>query len=140
MFNSKYNSKKVECEGRIFDSKLEANIYKTLKERLTPYDFEIGFQPKFVLQQKFVFNGHIVREVSYKADFLIFKKQATDEALDVFEYAVIDAKGMETPEFKLKRKLFIKRYNKDIVIFKSIKPLNILPDDFQQLRGLYFAT
>lgn len=118
---TKFNAVKVEYDGRKFDSKLECNIYKVLKERLTP-NFKIGFQPSFVLQEKFEFNGHIIRPITYKADFVIYK--------DIEAKAVIDAKGMETNEFKIKRKIFIRKYGYDIVILKSMKQANLWCDNF----------
>ncbi len=120
---TKFNAVKVEYDGRKFDSKLECNIYKVLKERLTP-NFKIGFQPSFVLQEKFEFNGHIIRPITYKADFVIYKDSETEAK------AVIDAKGMETNEFKIKRKLFIRKYGYDIVILKSMKQANLWCDNF----------
>ena len=118
---TKFNAVKVEYDGRKFDSKLECNIYKVLKERLTP-NYKIGFQPSFVLQEKFEFDGHIIRPITYKADFVIYK--------DIEAKAVIDAKGMETNEFKIKRKLFIRKYGYDIVILKSMKQANLWCDNF----------
>jgi hypothetical protein len=127
---TKFNAVKVVYDGRKFDSKLECNIYKVLKERLVPYGFHIGFQPLFILQDKFKFEGHIIRPITYKADFLIYKG-SPDTDIGVFnKYAIIDAKGMETPEFKLKRKLFIKIYGYDIVILKSMKQANLWCDNF----------
>lgn len=120
---TKFNAVKVEYDGRKFDSKLECNIYKVLKERLTP-NYKIGFQPSFVLQEKFEFNGHIIRPITYKADFVIYKDSETEAK------AVIDAKGMETNEFKIKRKIFIRKYGYDIVILKSMKQTNLWCDNF----------
>lgn len=118
---TKFNAVKVEYDGRKFDSKLECNIYKVLKERLTP-NYKIGFQPSFVLQEKLEFDGHVIRPIIYKADFVIYK--------DIEAKAVIDAKGMETNEFKIKRKLFIRKYGYDIVILKSMKQANLWCDNF----------
>lgn len=118
---TKFNAVKVEYDGRKFDSKLECNIYKVLKERLTP-NYKIDFQPSFVLQEKFEFDGHIIRPITYKADFVIYK--------DSEAKAVIDAKGMETNEFKIKRKIFIRKYGYDIVILKSMKQANLWCDNF----------
>ena len=120
---TKFNAVKVEYDGRKFDSKLECNIYKVLKERLTP-NYKIGFQPSFVLQEKFEFYGHIIRPITYKADFVIYKDSETEAK------AVIDAKGMETNEFKIKRKIFIRKYGYDIVILKSMKQANLWCDNF----------
>lgn len=123
---TKFNAVKVEYDGRKFDSKLECNIYKVLKERLMP-NYKIDFQPSYVLQEKFEFNGHIIRPITYKADFVIYKDSETSF---IEAKAVIDAKGMETNEFKIKRKLFIRKYGYDIVILKSMKQANLWCDNF----------
>ena len=132
---TKFNAVKVEYDGRKFDSKLECNIYKVLKEKLVPYGYEIDFQPSFVLQEKFKFDGHIIRPITYKADFAIFKYLGAKGPDATWEdehelLAIIDAKGMETNEFKIKRKLFIKKYGYDIVILKSMKQANLWCDNF----------
>ena len=128
---TKFNAVKVEYDGRKFDSKLECNIYKVLKERLTGYtsDLVITFQPSFVLQEKFRFQGHLIRPITYKADFAIFRYTGSQGPDATWEdehelLAIIDAKGLETPEFKIKRKLFIKKFGYDIVILKSMKQAN----------------
>lgn len=90
---SKYKNKKIEYDGIIFDSQLECNYYRYLKEMKV--EFEL--QPKFLLQEGFKKNGKTHRKIEYIGDFRIGN-------------TVIDVKGMETPVFKLKRKLFEYKY------------------------------
>ena len=108
---TKYNASKVELDGHKFDSKLEANIYKRIRELNLPYTL----QPSFELQEKFKFGKHTIRPISYIADFMVI--------IDGTQY-IIDAKGMETRVFMLKRKLFMYKYGKDIVCIKSVKQFN----------------
>lgn len=101
---SKYRNKKTEYAGIRFDSKREAERYAELK--LLEKAGEIShleLQPIIVLQEKFKYNGKTVRAITYRADFAYY-----DHAI---EKAVIeDVKGMETDVFKLKKKLFLKKY------------------------------
>lgn len=90
---SKYKSKKVEYDNITFDSQLECNYYRYLKEMKVEFEF----QPKFLLQEGFKKNGKTHRKIEYIGDFRIGN-------------TVIDVKGMETPVFKLKRKLFEYKY------------------------------
>ncbi len=100
---NKYNNKKVIIDGIKFDSKQEGNYYdylKQLKRAGIVERFEL--QPKFTLQEGFRKRGKLFRAIDYKADFHVWLADGTD--------FVVDVKGFETPDFKIKRKLFEKRY------------------------------
>jgi hypothetical protein len=90
----KYGAKKEILDGHKFDSKLEANCYKVLKSR----DMEFTMQEVFTLQEAFKDGEKTIRAITYRADFHV-------------KYAgrgyIVDSKGMETPEFKLKRKILL---------------------------------
>lgn len=90
---SKYKNKKVEYDNIKFDSQLECDYYKHLKA--TGKDFIL--QPRFLLQESFRKAQKLNRKIEYVGDFQIGNK-------------VIDVKGMETPVFKLKKKLFDYKY------------------------------
>ena len=116
---NKYNNTKTLYNGIKFDSKLEARIFKEL-ERLKEIDQIqfIALQVNYELQEKYVnVAGKKIRNISYKADFVVIK--------DSVEY-VIDAKGLITPMFNLKRKMFEYRYNKILHVVKSNKSLKEL--------------
>ena len=104
----KYQNKKVEIDGIKFDSKMESNVYKVIKEK----GIECVLQPKYLLQEKFVFNDKSIREIKYIGDFDI---KIGDELY------TIDVKGMETQVFKIKAKMFLYKYNREIVMIKSVK-------------------
>ena len=59
-------------------------------------------QKRYILQEKFVNKGRIVRAIEYKADFYIMDKDGHER--------VIDVKGFATPVALLKRKLFWYKY------------------------------
>ncbi len=113
MLTRKYKNTKIKYEGIIFDSKLEQNIYCCIKE----YNIKHLIKPKYMLQEKFILKepnkkNKTFRAIEYIGDFDLF--------IDGVTYT-IDAKGMETPVFKLKSKLFAKRYNRQIITIKSCK-------------------
>lgn len=95
MIKNKYKNKKTILYNITFASKAEANYYLHL---LSVYKKEdIILQPKFTLQEGFVYNGKKERAITYIADFQI-------------ENMVIDVKGFRTKEFDIKRKLFLYKY------------------------------
>lgn len=100
---SKYNNKKTIIDNIKFDSKAEANRYielKMLEKARKISDLEL--QPKFELQEKYTNNkGEKVRAITYKADFCYIENG---------KLVVEDVKGVETKEFKIKRKLFENKY------------------------------
>lgn len=110
----KYKSVKIEVNWVKFSSKLESRFYQYFLEN----GIEIlELQPRFLLQDKFQLNsGEKIRAIEYVADFKIKLNG------DTF---YVDSKGFETTDFKLKLKLWKKRYGNDhyLIIAKSIKDL-----------------
>lgn len=109
---SKYNNKKTIIDNIKFDSKAEANRYielKMLEKARKISDLEL--QPKFILQEKYINNkGEKIRAITYKADFCY---------LEGNKIVVEDVKGVETKEFKIKKKLFENKYRD--IDFRLIK-------------------
>lgn len=109
---SKYKNKKTIVDNIKFDSKAEANRYielKLLEKSGKISDLEL--QPKFTLQEKYTNNkGEKVRAITYKADFCY---------LEGNKIVVEDVKGVETKEFKIKKKLFENKYRD--IDFRIIK-------------------
>lgn len=83
---SKYNNRKTERDGRIFDSLHEAECYDVLKLRL-----QAGEIRGFVCQQPFVLPGG----VRYYADFVVLRNDG--------RYDVLDAKSDATRKDKAYR-------------------------------------
>ncbi len=99
MAYNKYNNKKTEIAGIIFDSKKEAKRYCELKLLLKAKKIKnLTLQPAFRLQPKFKKNGATTREIRYVADFMY-----TDENGKI---VVEDVKGMKTDVYKIKKKMF----------------------------------
>jgi hypothetical protein len=101
---SKYGSKRVEYEGKKFDSQAEANYYAQLKYLWLAGDIlQIELQPEYVLQEAGVDNeGNKIRQIIYRADFRVLYRNGKRE--------VIDVKGHRTKEYLLKIKMLRKKY------------------------------
>ena len=106
----KYGNKKVTVDGIKFDSRWESQRYlylKSLERAGTVKDLEL--QVKFPI----VINGEKI--CSYIADFRYKRQNQQDKWYDIVE----DAKGFETPEFKLKKKLMKAVHGVEIYLSKK---------------------
>ncbi|CAK7002796.1 MAG: hypothetical protein PEPC_00102 [Peptostreptococcus russellii] len=110
---SKYRAEKMELDGILFDSKKEAERYSELKmlERANLIT-NLELQPKFLLQEKFEYNGKVIRKIEYIADF----KYIDEKGNTVVE----DVKGLKTDVYNIKKKLFLNKYMNEKLIFKEI--------------------
>lgn len=106
---SKYNAKKVTIDDIVFDSKVEGEYYKLLKQQKEDRlikDFEL--QPEFILQPKFEKDGKKYLPIKYQADFKVFKNDGTTD--------IVDVKGQVLPLFKLKEKMFHYQYDFPLIL------------------------
>lgn len=103
MFSNKYKNIKTKVDGIKFDSKAEAKRYIELKMLLKgKYITDLELQPKFELQPKYINNKREhIRAIIYKADFMYIENGIT---------IVEDVKGVETKDFKLKKKILEYKY------------------------------
>lgn len=99
---SKYRNKKAQIDMYVFDSVRESQRYKELKllERAGEIS-NLELQPRFLLQDSFKKNGRTFRKIEYVADFKYIENGKT---------IVEDVKGIQTDVFKLKHKIFEKKY------------------------------
>jgi len=99
----KYKSKKTKIDGHTFPSRMEAKRYLQLKqlEKAGEVDKFI-LQPSFELQPSFKWRGETQRAITYVADFGVWYPDGT--------ITVEDTKGMETPVFKIKKKMLHYHY------------------------------
>ena len=116
--NSRFKSYKVLINDLIFDSAMEAKFYLYLlelkdKKEIRSFERQVTFE----LQPGFT-DAHTnkkVRPITYIADFVVTYKSWT-------KY-VIDVKGVETAEFKLKKKMFqYKNPDKPFMCLQLYKP------------------
>lgn len=95
----KYGARKTIVDGVKFDSRAEAGRYIYLKSLERDGEItDLELQPEFELQPKYKKDGKTVRAIKYIADFKYINSDG--------EIVIEDVKGMETTEFKLKRKMF----------------------------------
>ena len=101
---SKYKAKKSECDGIVFDSKVEMEYYKYLRLQASLNEikhFEI--QVPYPLLDRFqAATGENIRSITYKLDFVVKHLDGTVQAIDI--------KGISTEVAKIKRKLFMNKY------------------------------
>lgn len=103
---SKYHAKRTSVDGITFDSKREADRYLVLKSMEEDGTIEdLRRQVRYELIPAFDVDGKHYRPVYYVADFVY-----VEDGKEVIE----DVKGMRTDVYKLKSKLFARRYGKVI--------------------------
>ena len=105
----KYNAQPTEIDGIRFDSKREAKRYQELQMLAAAGEIHaLQLQPRFELQPAFTdAHGKKHRAINYVADFQYYQNG---------HCIVEDVKGVETPVFKIKRKLFLYKYGRQVVL------------------------
>jgi hypothetical protein len=99
---TKYNAKKVQLDGHTFDSKAEARRYcelLLLKEANEIHSLKV--HPRYTLLDPFTVKGVRYRGIYYESDF---------EYVENGRMITEDVKGFSTQVFRIKRKLFLKRW------------------------------
>lgn len=103
---SKYHAKKTVVDGITFDSRKEADRYLVLKGMEEDGNIEdLRRQVRYELVPAFDVDGKHYRPVYYVADFVY-----VEDGKEVVE----DVKGVRTDMYKLKSKLFARRYGMSI--------------------------
>lgn len=103
---SKYHAKKTVVDGITFDSKREADRYLVLKSMEEDGAIEdLRRQVRYELVPAFDVGDRHYRQVCYVADFVY-----VEDGKEVVE----DVKGMRTDVYRLKSKLFARRYGVNI--------------------------
>nr|UVN04809.1 MAG: protein of unknown function DUF1064 [Bacteriophage sp.] len=103
---SKYHAKKTVVDGITFDSRREADRYLVLKGMEEDGAIEdLRRQVRYELVPAFDVDGRHYRPVYYVADF-----GYVEDGKEVVE----DVKGMRTDVYRLKSKLFARRYGKAV--------------------------
>ena len=98
---SKYNAVPTTYNGVVYASKKEAAFAQKLDLRLKAGELD------YVLRQvPFDLGAGII----YRADFVTLSKETVDYGVIRWDITVYEVKGMETPAWKLKHKLFKDKY------------------------------
>ena len=130
---SKYNVKKVKPieDGITFDSKLELNCYKYMRDN--PLIIIIEFQPFYMLMEPFEYydlekdKERKYGKMSYKPDFKV-------RLPNVDKDIAVEVKGMVTPVYALRKKLWYNQYG-DKEYFLQIGSLKKCKLIFEEILG-----
>lgn len=126
---TKYNAKRTEIDGITFDSKVEGEYYLHLKQQQEEGKLkEFRLQPSFILLDGYFKGERWIRPIIYVADFEVIFPDGTKE--------IVDVKGFETADFKIKRKLFEKKYPYSLTLVKYVKKYGgwITTDEWKRLK------
>ena len=108
--SSKFGAKKTMVDGITFDSKWESERYGQVKAMERG-----GIVTDLELQVKYDIVINDIKICKYIADF-VYKEESPDGKI---KEIVEDAKGFETPEFKLKKKLMKAVHGIDIYLSRK---------------------
>lgn len=116
--HQKYNNTKKEYDGIMFDSKKEMYMYIALKKWLDEGRIEnLELQKTYELQPRFSIRKgkklRINRPITYTPDFVFFDKLEG-------RVRVLDAKGMKTETYKLKKKLFEYKFRDEGLYIENV--------------------
>ena len=125
---NKFHNHPTTVGGIKFDSRKESLRYQDLLLMLEAGKiFDLKLQPTFTLQESFkTSNGTTIRAITYRADFSYLRPAEEGELSNAparngipMKWVVEDVKGgtaTQTPEFKIKSKLFADKYGFPITI------------------------
>lgn len=116
--HQKYNNTKTEYDGIMFDSKKELRMYVVLKRWREEGRIEgLELQKTYELQPRFVINKNgnirVNRPITYTPDFVFFDKEQN-------RVRILDAKGMKTDTYLLKKKLFEWKFRKEGLYLENV--------------------
>ncbi len=118
-------------EGVKWDSKLELNHYKELKEHEDIIEV-VDRQKQFIMYNPFKYTDFPLGKersfgkISYKPDFIL-KVKGYDKLI------AMESKGYPRPVYQLRKKLFIKEF-KDEYYFYECGSLKQLKSDIEEMR------
>lgn len=125
---NKYGNTPIVIHGIRFDSKKEAARFQELFPLFAEGQiFDLRLQPTFTLLEGFKCpDGTVVRNLVYRADFTYIRPAEAGEIPNAparngipMRWVVEDVKGgraTQTPEFRMKAKLFAEKYGFPVTI------------------------
>lgn len=100
---NKTNARKIIVDGHKFDSEMESRFYAQLVRYKANGEIkDFSLQPKYTVLESFIYQGSVVKGITYTPDFLVTHLDGTFE--------VVEVKGMVMQDFSLRLKLFKKAY------------------------------
>ncbi len=133
---SKYKSKKVEFQDKIFDSKFECTYYAYLQElekqgKIANFERQVKYN--LLPRQTDENNKFKYHPVEYKSDFEYDDVQGL--------HHTVDTKGFKTADFRIKQKLFYYRTNREIecISYKEAKKDELFKEIDKKMKE-YFKS
>lgn len=129
----KYNAKKTEVDGIIFDSKTEAEYYLILKGRLERGEISsLQRQVPYELIPKIM--GEKVKHLKTKDKIVPYVKQGAVVYIADFVYrdnisgttVIEDVKGFVTPEYRLKKAMML--------YLKGLEVMDVTSKDIEKMK------
>lgn len=124
---------KYKYDGEVFDSKLEINHYKVLKENSDIIEI-VAMQERFTLLE---FDDYYydfpklkkrkLRDMIYTTDYIL-KVKGYDKLI------AMESKGYPRKDYNIRKKLFIRRYS-DKYYFYECRSVKQLQEDIKVMRG-----
>ncbi|EOH86729.1 DUF1064 domain-containing protein [Enterococcus pallens] len=108
---SKYGNKKVYRYGRWFDSIAEAEYYPIAVKYASDEGCELRLQERLDILPTLKLNQWAIRKSQYVADYAFYYRGKL--------VRLVDVKGVETSDFRLKAKLIAKEYGVVIQLAKK---------------------
>lgn len=131
---SKYNAKKVEYKGMIFDSKFELTYFIYLQElekqgKISSLQRQVKYE--LLPRQTDENNKFKYHPVIYVSDFEYDDVQGW--------HHTVDTKGFKTPDFRIKQKLFYYRTNREIecVTYKEVKKDKLFAEIDKKMKNWF---
>ena len=130
--HSKFGSLKAMVNDIVFDSVMEARYYvHLLHEKSSKLVTNINLQVKFELMPQYIDEcGKTVKPITYVADFT-YIDTATKKV------HIVDVKGVETPEFKIKWKLLgylFPEYIRDCIQWRASQKKWLSMSEIKKIR------
>ena len=131
---SKYNAKKVEYRGEIFDSKFELTFFIYLQElvkqcKITNLERQKSYE--LLPRQTDSKGKFLYHPIEYKSDFEYDDINKT--------HHTVDTKGILTPDFRLKQKLFYYKFKRKIecVTYKEAKKDELFKEIDKKMKNWF---
>lgn len=110
---SKYGNKKVYRYGHWFDSIVEADYYPIAAAYANEHGYELKLQERLDILPTLKLNQWAIRKTQYVADYAFYHQGEL--------IRLVDVKGVETKDFKLKAKMIAKELGLVIILVKKTR-------------------
>lgn len=116
---SKYGAERTEIDEIDFASIWEAKRFTELKLLEKVWNiYKLSIQPKFLLQEWFIYNWKKIQNIKYTADFKY--KNKWDEKYTIEEFKGSEFQSKKDTSYVLRKKLFLYKYWKQYNFIEKI--------------------